>query len=87
MTDPALDPSGSQYQAGTFSVHKTSGPANVDIDDIDIVLLSHDQHMDNLDNAGRVLVGRMSRTYTTVEGAQRLGEQVLDYHPGKRIRF
>jgi L-ascorbate metabolism protein UlaG (beta-lactamase superfamily) len=84
MTDPALDPSGSQYQAGTFSVHKTSGPANVDIDNIDIVLLSHDQHMDNLDNAGRLLVERVSKTYTTVEGAQRLGGTSIGLSPWQR---
>jgi L-ascorbate metabolism protein UlaG (beta-lactamase superfamily) len=73
MTDPALDPAGTGYQAGTFTVHKTNGPANVALDNIDIVLLSHDQHMDNLDHAGRALLYKVSRTYTTVEGARRLG--------------
>jgi L-ascorbate metabolism protein UlaG (beta-lactamase superfamily) len=73
MTDPALDPAGSRYQAGTFSVHKTAGPAKAATDNVDIVLLTHDQHMDNLDHAGRALVDKVSRTYTTVEGARRLG--------------
>ncbi len=81
MTDPALDPAGSTYQAGTFSVHKTAGPAPVALDPIDIVLLSHDQHMDNLDRAGRLLVDKAPRTYTTMEGARRLGGNSIGLSP------
>ena len=81
MTDPALDPAGSGYRAGTFTVHKTAGPAAVALDNIDIVLLSHDQHMDNLDHAGRLLLDKVSRTYTTVAGAQRLGGTSIGLSP------
>lgn len=69
MTDPTLDPKGGLYHG---LITKTESPAEVDIGTIDIILLSHDQHADNLDHAGRLLVEKVSRTYTTVEGAQRL---------------
>lgn len=72
MTDPALDPSGSKYQFGSFQIEKTKSPANVDIGLIDIVLLSHDQHIDNLDKAGRLFLEKVWITYTTVDGSDRL---------------
>jgi L-ascorbate metabolism protein UlaG (beta-lactamase superfamily) len=37
------------------------------------VLLSHDQHSDNLDTAGRAFLARAPRVLTTVAGAKRLG--------------
>jgi L-ascorbate metabolism protein UlaG (beta-lactamase superfamily) len=37
------------------------------------VLLSHDQHPDNLDPAGRALLPHVPRVLTTVDGADRLG--------------
>jgi len=72
MTDPTLDPAGSVYHIPNLTVEKTKDPAKVDIGKIDIVLLSHDQHFDNFDNAGRLLVQKVSKTYTTVSGAGRL---------------
>ncbi len=73
MTDPTLDPARSVYHRGSLTVEKTKGPATLDIGNIDVVLLSHDQHFDNLDQAGRTLLQRVPRTYTTPEGAARLG--------------
>ncbi|QNA45865.1 MBL fold metallo-hydrolase [Lacibacter sediminis] len=72
MTDPTLDPAGSVYHVPNLTVEKTKGPATIDIGRIDIVLLSHDQHFDNFDHAGRLLVKKVSKTYTTVSGASRL---------------
>jgi L-ascorbate metabolism protein UlaG (beta-lactamase superfamily) len=72
MTDPTLDPAGTIYHIPNLTVEKTKDPAKVDIGKIDIVLLSHDQHFDNFDNAGRLLVKKVSKTYTTVSGAERL---------------
>lgn len=72
MTDPTLDPAGNVYHLGSLTVEKTQGPATLAIGRIDIVLLSHDQHFDNLDKAGRELLQTVSRTYTTEEGAARL---------------
>ena len=72
MTDPTLDPAGTVYVLPTLTVEKTKGPAVDDIGNIDIVLLSHDQHWDNLDHSGRDLLKKVSRTFTTTAGANRL---------------
>ena len=51
LTDPTLSPPG-DYAGGLV---KTTGPAIAveQIGRIDVVLLSHDHHADNLDPAGR----------------------------------
>ncbi len=72
MTDPTLDPAGSIYHLGSLTVEKTKGPATVNIGQIDVILLSHDQHFDNFDNGGRLLVEKVPTTYTTRAGAERL---------------
>ncbi len=76
LTDPTFDPPGRTYGFGwgTSSV-KTTGPAlaAADVGRIDVVLLSHDHHADNLDDAGRQLLSRAGEVITTVPGAARLG--------------
>lgn len=62
---------GGTYHSGDLTHVKTKGPADVEIGRIDVVLLSHDQHFDNLDNAGRVLLQQVTVTYTTLPGAER----------------
>lgn len=81
MTDPSLDPAGGVYHSGVLVHEKTMGPANVDIGKIDIVLLSHDQHYDNLDYAGRELLRKVSTTFTTVPGAGRLKGTAIGLAP------
>ncbi len=81
MTDPSLDPAGGVYHSGVLVHEKTMGPANVDIGKIDLVLLSHDQHFDNLDNAGRLLLQKVPKTYTTIAGAKRLNGTAIGLHP------
>jgi L-ascorbate metabolism protein UlaG (beta-lactamase superfamily) len=56
-------------------LQKTAGPAiSADaIGAIDAVLLSHDQHADNLDTSGRDFLAKAGRVLTTVAGAKRLG--------------
>jgi L-ascorbate metabolism protein UlaG (beta-lactamase superfamily) len=76
LTDPAFDPPGRTYGFGwgTRST-RLAGPA-VAVDElgrIDAVLLSHDQHADNLDDAGRAFLPSVPRVLTTVAGARRLG--------------
>ena len=76
LSDPTFDAPGRKYSFGwgTSSV-KTAGPA-VSIDDlppIDLVVLSHDHHGDNLDDAGRALLGDVGQVITTRAGARRLG--------------
>ncbi|WP_338822230.1 MBL fold metallo-hydrolase [Bradyrhizobium septentrionale] len=62
---------------------KTDGPAlSVErIGKLDAVLLSHDHHFDNLDNAGRALLPHAGITYTTDSGVQRLGGNAIGLAP------
>ncbi len=52
----------------------TSGPvlSMEQIGPINAVLLSHDQHADNLDHSGRACLAKAGRVFTTVAGAKRL---------------
>jgi len=73
LTDPTFDPPG-EYRLPHVALRKTSSPALTarEIGRVDAVLLSHDQHADNLDNAGRAFVSA-ARVFTTKAGAERLG--------------
>ncbi len=80
LTDPTFDPPGERYSFGwgTSSV-KLSGPA-VSVEDlgpIDVVLITHDHHADNLDIAGRALLASVPRIVTTTSGAGRLGPPAI----------
>ena len=44
---------------------------------IDAVLLSHDQHFDNLDRLGRTMLNSAGKVLTTQAGAERLGNQAI----------
>ncbi|TYB42873.1 MBL fold metallo-hydrolase [Actinomadura chibensis] len=74
VTDPTFDPAG-EYPIGPRSLTKTSdaiaGPD--DIGPVDAVLLSHDQHPDNLDTGGRAFLADVPLTLTTEAAAGRLG--------------
>lgn len=74
LTDPALDPAPAEYAAAR-PLRRTAGPAlTADLlPDVDLVLLSHDQHFDNLDRAGRKVLDRAATVLTTPEAAGRLG--------------
>jgi L-ascorbate metabolism protein UlaG (beta-lactamase superfamily) len=84
LTDPTFDPPGQHYSFGfgTGST-KTAGPAiAVDaLGDIDAVLLSHDQHDDNLDHAGRDALNRAGKVLTTLAGSRRLGGNATGLRP------
>lgn len=75
LTDPTFDAPG-DYQVPNGSLTKTapSSAAPADLGRIDVVLLSHDEHPDNLDNSGRALLAEVSLTLTTPGGALRLGK-------------
>jgi L-ascorbate metabolism protein UlaG (beta-lactamase superfamily) len=82
MTDPTLDPSGSQFPVGLdVFIEKLSEPAIKDIGKIDYVLLSHDQHGDNLDKAGRELLNHVTQTLSTQIASERLGGSVVGLAP------
>lgn len=88
LTDPTFDPAGSAYQVGPVALRKTAGPA-VDADAIgavDAVLLSHDQHPDNLDERGRALLERVPAVITTASGAERLGGDAIGLEAGETVR-
>jgi L-ascorbate metabolism protein UlaG (beta-lactamase superfamily) len=73
MTDPTLDAPGGAYSVVPgMKVTKLTGPATADIGVIDVVLLSHDQHHDNLDTKGRELLSSVKTVLTTPAGAARL---------------
>ncbi|MEW9870834.1 MBL fold metallo-hydrolase [Arthrobacter sp. HS15c] len=76
LTDPTFDDPG-EYPTPIpgFSLVKTA-PSPVipaKLGHIDAVLLSHDEHDDNLDHSGREFIGHVPLTLTTVSGAGRLG--------------
>ncbi len=82
LTDPTFDAPGS-YTTGAVTLTKTTGPA-LDIDaitPIDVVLLSHAHHADNLDHAGRALLAHVPTVFTTMAGAARLGGHVRGLAP------
>jgi L-ascorbate metabolism protein UlaG (beta-lactamase superfamily) len=66
-----------------------SGPAfSADkLGKIDAVLLSHDQHVDNLDRTGREVMQRAKSTFTTRVGAERLGSAVTGLLPWETVYF
>lgn len=75
LSDPVFDPKDSHYQMGPVQLHKTGGPvvATESLPHIDAVLLSHDQHADNLDAKARAWLPAADRVLTTLSGAERLG--------------
>jgi len=91
LLDPTFDPPGRRYSfaLGTSSV-KTLGPF-VDAEalgPIDLVLLSHDHHADNLDDAGRALLPSARHVVTTPSGAKRLAlPNTQGLKPGATIRL
>jgi L-ascorbate metabolism protein UlaG (beta-lactamase superfamily) len=83
LTDPTLSPAGVHETTPGRPLTKTEEPA-VGLDDlgrIDAVLLSHDQHADNLDPAGHLFVQSASLTLTTPASAGRLGGTAQGLEP------
>jgi L-ascorbate metabolism protein UlaG (beta-lactamase superfamily) len=85
LTDPTFDAPG-DYQVPGGSLTKTAPSSAVpaDLGRIDVVLLSHDEHPDNLDTSGRALLDGVPLTLTTPGGGQRLGSQakgLADWEP------
>lgn len=77
LTDPTFDAPGRTYSFGWgTSSRKTTGPATPasEIGPIDAVLLTHEHHADNLDDAGRALLPSAGVVLTTTSGARRLGQ-------------
>jgi L-ascorbate metabolism protein UlaG (beta-lactamase superfamily) len=88
ITDPTFDPPG-QYRMPHVTLTKTEEPAlaAAQVEPIDAVLLSHDQHADNLDTQGRALLAKAGRVLTTVAGAQRLGGNAVGLEPWRSVEM
>ncbi|OIK00858.1 Zn-dependent hydrolase [Streptomyces sp. MUSC 14] len=75
LTDPTFDGPGDYGRPGrpvlTKTAPSTATPA--ELGPIDAVLLSHDEHADNLDDSGRALLADVPLTLTTPGGGRRLG--------------
>jgi L-ascorbate metabolism protein UlaG (beta-lactamase superfamily) len=82
LTDPTFDAPGS-YQLPHVKLEKLAGPALEPeaIGEVDAVLLSHDQHSDNLDDAGKEYLAKAGRVLTTLAGAKRLGGHTEGFSP------
>ncbi|GAB1743528.1 hypothetical protein NU219Hw_g458t1 [Hortaea werneckii] len=88
LTDPFFSPQGSQWNWEKLVLQNTESPAMrlEHLPRIDAVLLSHEDHPDNLDELGRQLLdGR--RVFTTLDGAKNLAPRpaVHGLHPWETI--
>ncbi len=83
ITDPTFDAPGGDYPSGTVSLQKTQGPAMqpAALGKVDVALVSHDQHADNLDSSGRMLLKEIATVLTTVPGAARIGHGAVGLRP------
>ncbi|MET7608120.1 MBL fold metallo-hydrolase [Streptomyces avermitilis] len=77
LTDPTFDAPG-EYPIGSRKLVKTAGPSlpPADLTPVDAVLLSHDQHPDNLDGAGRTYLTEAPLTLSTASAYERIGAPV-----------
>lgn len=77
LTDPTFDPAG-DYPIGSRALRKTIGALVTpeQVGQVDAVLLSHDQHPDNLDNQGRGFLESVPLVLSTAAAQQRLGGAV-----------
>jgi L-ascorbate metabolism protein UlaG (beta-lactamase superfamily) len=70
ITDPAFDPPAAPADG---MPRRLAPPVAAGLGEIDVALVSHDQHPDNLDASGRALLARVPHVLTHVDGAARLG--------------
>jgi L-ascorbate metabolism protein UlaG (beta-lactamase superfamily) len=77
LTDPTFDAAG-PHPIGTRSLTKTTDAVATpaDIGRLDAVLLSHDQHPDNLDDGGREFLASVPLVLSTAQARERLGDPV-----------
>ena len=73
LTDPAFDEP-RDYQLPGRVMTKLTGPAipAADLGLVDVVLLSHDEHKDNLDDSGRALLPSVPTVLSTPGAALRI---------------
>lgn len=73
ITDPTFDALG-DYVVGDLMLTKIIGPAlsPEKLGPVDVVLLSHDRHLDNLDHCGRAYLAKVPRVLSTASARDRL---------------
>ena len=78
VSDPTFDPPGPHGY-----LTKTAGPAvsEGELGTVDLVLVSHDNHADNLDDRGRLFALAAPLVLTTRSGAGRLGPPAVSLAP------
>ncbi|MFJ4674409.1 MULTISPECIES: MBL fold metallo-hydrolase [unclassified Kitasatospora] len=89
LTDPTFDAPG-DYPRGDGRFLTKTLPGTVDpaaLGPVDAVLLSHDEHPDNLDHGGRALLADVPLTLTTRGGAERLGGTARGLAPWERVEL
>lgn len=86
LTDPTFDEPG-DYPIGSRKLTKTGVSAfgAAEVGRVDAVLLSHDQHPDNLDRAGRAYLSGVPLVLSTRAAAERLGAPVLALPDGESV--
>ncbi|KAH7323406.1 putative Zn-dependent hydrolases of the beta-lactamase protein [Rhizoctonia solani] len=88
ITDPVFDKVGTSYDLGIITLQSLKAPALgiQDLPTIDAVLLSHEDHPDNLDTAGRTLLDGRT-VVTTPDGASKLkpSSAVYAIHPWETL--
>jgi L-ascorbate metabolism protein UlaG (beta-lactamase superfamily) len=89
LTDPTFDAPGDYPRPGGRFLTKTAPPAAgpETVGKIDVVLLSHDEHPDNLDNSGRELLGGAPLVLTTPSAAGRLGGTTRGLQPWEVVEI
>jgi len=87
LTDPTFDAPG-DHPVGTRVLVKTEDSALTEdaVGVVDAVLLSHDQHPDNLDDRGRAYLASVPLTLITPSGAERLGGTARGLAPWEDTR-
>lgn len=82
VVDPTFDP-----PADYGYLHKTAGPAvpAAALGDVDVVLVSHSQHPDNLDTSGREFAVSSPLILSTPSGAAELGPRAAGLTPWERF--
>jgi len=82
VTDPTFDPPQTYVEPGSTTLVKTAGPGiqRTDLGTVDLVLLSHHGHRDNLDWEGMELLATGVTTISTPQAASDLfGARVLGF--------
>ncbi|WP_369140275.1 MBL fold metallo-hydrolase [Modestobacter versicolor] len=87
LVDPTFDPPGDHPLGGGRVLTKTAPAAltAAELGPVDAVLVSHDQHPDNLDTAGRAALADAPLVLTTELAAERLGGTARALRTGETV--